>query len=165
MKGGKKVRKPFGNFKMKMGKGGNKVRKPYKPAAPKVSWNFGSSKSKIKKGKSKAKKSSSPSLLGTVTKGYFDYFDQTNTSHRSTRSDKRLKNDIVKIGNIDEINVYSWTWNDIATSKYGLSGNEVGVIAQELTRDVVGTDSHGYFYIKPGTWADKMIKEIRLKYK
>ena len=61
--------------------------------------------------------------------------------------------------------MYSWTWNDIAASKYGLSGNEVGVIAQDLPQDVVGTDSHGYLYIKPGTWADKMIKEIRLKYK
>jgi hypothetical protein len=171
-RGGNRVRKPFGNMKMRRRRGGGrKVRKPYKPAAPKVSWNFGSSKSKGK-AKSKAKSKGrvlshpgEPSVFSTLAKGYFDYHDRTNMSHRSTRSDKRLKNDIVKIGNIDEINVYSWTWNDIATSKYGLSGNEVGVIAQELTRDVVGTDSHGYFYIKPGTWADKMIKEIRLKYK
>jgi len=159
------VRKPFGNFKMKMGKGGNKVKKPYKPAAPKVSWNFGKSKGKAKSKGMVSSHPGEPSVFGTLVKGYFDYHNVADMSHKASRSDKRLKNDIVKIGNIDEINVYSWTWNDIATSKYGLSGNEVGVIAQELTRDVVGTDSHGYFYIKPGTWADKMIKEIRLKYK
>jgi hypothetical protein len=45
-------------------------------------------------------------------------------------SDKRLKKDINKLGNINGINIYEWAWNGLL----GLSGKAVGVIAQEVEK-------------------------------
>jgi hypothetical protein len=35
-------------------------------------------------------------------------------------SDPKLKNDIRKIGTYEGLNVYEWTWNNIAMTTYGL---------------------------------------------
>lgn len=46
-------------------------------------------------------------------------------------SDIRLKESIVKIGNIGDFNLYSWDWNDTAKAM-GFDGSSIGVIAQEV---------------------------------
>ena len=77
------------------------------------------------------------------------------------QSSLRLKDNIIKIGEIDGITVYSWTWNAIAMSTYGLKGREVGIIAENLPSDVVITDVYGYMNIREGTWASKLVEKIR----
>ncbi len=47
-------------------------------------------------------------------------------------SDARLKDSIVKIGEINGFNVYSWTWNQIAKAVFNLEGNGQGVMADEV---------------------------------
>jgi len=81
------------------------------------------------------------------------------------RSDKRLKDNIKKIGVENGINVYSWTWNEIAISTYGRRGDEVGVIAQELPKNVVEYDEYGYLEIKQEPWIINLINYIKSKYK
>jgi len=46
-------------------------------------------------------------------------------------SDKRLKENIKKIGEEKGHNIYSWTWNKLANS-LGMFGDSFGVIAQEI---------------------------------
>jgi len=46
-------------------------------------------------------------------------------------SDVRLKDNIHKVGDINGINFYSWTWNDKAKD-LGLEGSDFGVLAQEM---------------------------------
>ena len=48
-------------------------------------------------------------------------------------SDKRLKNNIEKVGEFNEINWYTWTWNSLANS-LGLFGDDSGVIADEVKK-------------------------------
>ena len=48
-----------------------------------------------------------------------------------TFSDIRLKTNIEKIGEANGINIYRWDWNNLA-AELGLSGEQTGVIAQEL---------------------------------
>jgi hypothetical protein len=48
-------------------------------------------------------------------------------------SDSRLKSEIVKVGQFNGLNVYSWIWNDKA-EELGLSGRAQGHIAQELQK-------------------------------
>ena len=62
--------------------------------------------------------------------------------------DKRLKDNIKKIGVDNGFNVYSWTWNEIAGSTYDLYGDDIGFIAQELPKNVTEYDEYGYLYIK-----------------
>ena len=81
--------------------------------------------------------------------------------HYGAPSSLRLKDNIIKIGEIDGITVYSWTWNAIAMSTYGLKGREVGIIAENLPSDVVTTDVYGYMNIRKGTWASKLVEKIR----
>ncbi len=107
------------------------------------------------------KKSSGPSIFRTAADAYFKYNDFTNPA---LKSDKRLKSDIVKLGEMRGFPVYSWNWNEIATSIYGLHGGDVGVIAQELPEDMVGKDENDYLFIIPGTWVSDLIKEIKATY-
>jgi len=63
-------------------------------------------------------------------------------------SDKRLKSNIVKVGEANGHNWYTWTWNYLA-NKIGLFGESNGVIADELqeTRpDLVGMQN-GYLAV------------------
>ena len=122
---------------------------PPPPPAKSKSW-WGSSK-----------KSSSPSVLKSAVNAYFSYHDFTDPSLKVTRSDKRLKADIVKIGELRGFNVYSWTWNFAAKMLYGLTGKEVGVLAQDLPSDVVDTDKYGYLFIKPDTWVVDLQNDIK----
>ena len=46
-------------------------------------------------------------------------------------SDRRLKKDIVKVGERSGLNVYTWVWNKVAES-LGLSGESVGYMADEV---------------------------------
>lgn len=63
-------------------------------------------------------------------------------------SDKRLKENIKKIGVEKGFNIYSWTWNKLAES-LGLRGNGFGVIAQEVmkTRPDAVINDNGYYKV------------------
>ena len=63
-------------------------------------------------------------------------------------SDSRLKSNVQPIGKRGDHEWYSWTWNDKA-KELGLSGDAVGVVAQEVAQtkpDAVGM-SHGYLTV------------------
>lgn len=69
-------------------------------------------------------------------------------------SDKRLKTNIKKLGTVNGINIYSWTWNKIAQSmgidkKYPYN---VGVMAQEVKHipGAVQEDKSGYLLVNYG---------------
>lgn len=79
-------------------------------------------------------------------------------------TDKRLKEDLTEIGGIRGVTVYSWSWNEVAMSTYGLRGREVGVLAQDLPADMVVVDTYGYLQIRPGTWVANMVDNIRARY-
>lgn len=62
-------------------------------------------------------------------------------------SDRRLKESIKSTGSENGFNTYSWSWNELAYSKFGLTGISHGVIAdevEELVPDAVDTDEDGY---------------------
>jgi len=77
------------------------------------------------------------------------------------RSDPKLKDGINKIGMYEGLNVYEWTWNDIAMTTYGLKGREVGFLTTELDPKYVGKDQYGYEYIKDGTKISEAVKTVR----
>lgn len=77
------------------------------------------------------------------------------------RSDPKLKDGIKKIGVYEGLNVYEWTWNDIAMTTYGLKGREVGFLTTELDPKYVGKDQYGYEYIKDGTKISEAVKTVR----
>lgn len=65
-------------------------------------------------------------------------------------SDRRLKSDIKKVGSLPSgQNVYSWTWNDKA-SDLGLSGESMGVMADETDPSMVITGADGYRRVNYG---------------
>jgi hypothetical protein len=76
-------------------------------------------------------------------------------------SDPKLKDGINKIGTYEGLNVYEWTWNDIAMTTYGLKGREVGFLTTELEPEYVGKDQYGYEYIKDGTKISEAVKTVR----
>ena len=77
------------------------------------------------------------------------------------RSDPKLKDGINKIGTYEGLNVYEWTWNDIAMTTYGLKGREIGFLTTELDPKYVGKDQYGYEYIKDGTKISEAVKTVR----
>ena len=144
-RGGRKIRRRSGrSLKKLVGSAAKKSPPPPAPPPP-----------------APKKKSSGPSIFRTAADAYFKYNDFTNPA---LKSDKRLKSDIVKLGEMRGFPVYSWNWNEIATSIYGLHGGDVGVIAQELPEDMVGKDENDYLFIIPGTWVSDLIKEIKATY-
>jgi hypothetical protein len=71
----------------------------------------------------------------------------------ATKSDKRLKTDIKKIGENKGLNIYSWTWAEVASRLYNLVGESVGYLADEVKEkfpNAVSTDSSGYLQIDYG---------------
>ena len=69
-------------------------------------------------------------------------------------SDARMKTDVKKLGSINGINIYSWTWNKLAKQmgwdkKYSYN---VGVMAQEVKHipGAVQKDSDGYYLVDYG---------------
>lgn len=64
-------------------------------------------------------------------------------------SDGRLKKDKVKVGKIGEHQIWKWRWNDAARDMFGLSGEGMGVMAQEVAviqPDALTVD-RGYFRV------------------
>ena len=63
-------------------------------------------------------------------------------------SDKRLKKNIVEIGNKNNLPWYSWDWNDLAKS-IGLTGSDEGHIAQEVqaVRPDLVIEQNGYLAV------------------
>ena len=54
-------------------------------------------------------------------------------SLRPPISDIRLKTNIKEIGKLNNgLRLYKWEWNQVAKEKFNLTGNEWGVIAQEV---------------------------------
>ena len=67
----------------------------------------------------------------------------------SVFSDRRLKDNIKKIGESNGLNVYSWTWNKIANG-FGLFGSSRGAMADEVKEvcpDAVSTHESGYLMV------------------
>lgn len=64
-------------------------------------------------------------------------------------SDKKLKENIKKIGVVNGFNWYSWTWNKLA-EKIGLHGDSTGVIANEVKEvkpKLVTKNKNGYLMV------------------
>jgi hypothetical protein len=65
-------------------------------------------------------------------------------------SDRRLKSDIKKIGKLPSgQSVYSWTWNAKAND-IGLSGESMGVMADESDPSMVSIADNGYQMVNYG---------------
>lgn len=65
-------------------------------------------------------------------------------------SDRRLKSDIKQVGKLPSgQNVYSWTWNAKAND-IGLSGESMGVMADETDPSMVSTGADGYQRVNYG---------------
>lgn len=64
-------------------------------------------------------------------------------------SDINLKKNIVLVGEIGDVNLYTWEWNDLAI-EMGIKNTPIGFIAQEVKElypDLVGKDTSGYYVI------------------
>ena len=85
---------------------------------------------------------------------------RTRKARRAT-SDKRLKNNIKLIKKDfphKGINIYTFEWNHIALTTYGLSGEDIGFLADELNPEYVYLDDLGYKHIKLDIEDDYMQK-------
>ncbi len=76
-------------------------------------------------------------------------------------SDRRLKDDIKKIGEYEGLNVYIWRWNEVAMTTYGYKGMQVGFMSDELDREYIGVDVYGYDFIKEGTKISEALENVR----
>ena len=89
--------------------------------------------------------SSSPGLLDVATTGALLF---------SAFSDRRLKKDIKKVGELDNgLNVYTWKWNEEGKKLASNNQPEIGVIAQEVQEvipEAVAKGSHGYLTVNYG---------------
>lgn len=68
-------------------------------------------------------------------------------------SDERLKTNVQNSGKKGDHNWYTWSWNDLAKTVFGLTGDAEGVIAQEaikITPDAVILDDSGYYKVNYG---------------
>ena len=65
------------------------------------------------------------------------------------RSDMRLKENIVEVGQVNNVHLYTWDWNDTA-KEMGIADPSFGVIAQEVREthpDSVTEDNDGYLMV------------------
>jgi Tfp pilus assembly protein PilE len=76
-------------------------------------------------------------------------------------SDRRLKDDIKKIGEYEDLNVYIWRWNEVAMTTYGYMGMQVGFMSDELDREYIDVDVYGYDFIKNGTKISEALENVR----
>ena len=94
---------------------------------------------------SSTSQSSSPGLLDVATTGALLF---------SAFSDRRLKKDIKKVGELDNgLNVYTWKWNEEGKKLASNNQPEIGVIAQEVQEvipEAVVKGSHGYLTVNYG---------------
>ena len=79
-------------------------------------------------------------------------------------SDRRLKDDIKKIGEYEGLNVYIWRWNEVAMTTYGYKGMQVGFMSDELDREYIGVDVYGYDFIKEGTKISEALENVRKQF-
>ena len=88
--------------------------------------------------------SSSPGLFDYLTAGASIY-------GAAAASDRRLKTDVEKVGEVDGFNVYTWRWDDRA-KELGLDGGVTrGVMAQEVLEklpEAVVVGPHGFYMVK-----------------
>lgn len=87
----------------------------------------------------------------TTTKqlGLMDYLTAGATIYGM--SDRRLKSDIKQVGKLPSgQSVYSWAWNDKASETFGLTGNSMGVMADETNSAYVVTHPSGYETVNYG---------------
>jgi hypothetical protein len=75
--------------------------------------------------------------------------------------DRRLKDDIKKIGEYEDLNVYIWRWNEVAMTTYGYMGMQVGFMSDELDREYIDVDVYGYDFIKNGTKISEALENVR----
>ena len=83
-------------------------------------------------------------------------------------SDRRLKRDVKKTkvkSPIPGLNVYTWKWNEIAASTYGIRGKDFGFITDEIDDKYIGKDAYGYEYIRKNTPILEGLKILKSKYK
>jgi hypothetical protein len=83
-------------------------------------------------------------------------------------SDRRLKRDVKKTkvkSPIPGLNVYTWKWNEIAASTYGIRGKEFGFITDEIDDKYIGKDAYGYEYIRKNTPILEGLKILKSKYR
>ena len=69
----------------------------------------------------------------------------------SVFSDRRLKQNIHKMrvaSPIPGLSLYTWEWNEIAMSNYGLKGRDFGFIADEIDDQYISKDVYGYEFIR-----------------
>jgi hypothetical protein len=97
-------------------------------------------------------------------------YSPTNTSQTGTNAapvsssgfcDRRLKDDIKKIGEYEDLNVYIWRWNEVAMTTYGYMGMQVGFMSDELDREYIDVDVYGYDFIKNGTKISEALENVR----
>ncbi len=82
-------------------------------------------------------------------------------------SDRRLKKDVKKTkleSPIAGLDVYTWKWNEIAMSTYGLKGVDFGFITDEIQDKYVSKDVYGYEYIMENTPVHKALLKLKSKY-
>lgn len=73
------------------------------------------------------------------------------TRRQRRASDTRLKKNIelhTKDFPVPGIHVYTYEWNDLASTTYGYVGGDVGFLADEFPEEYVGVDDLGFKYIK-----------------
>lgn len=83
-------------------------------------------------------------------------------------SDKRLKSNIRKTkitSPIEGLTVYSWTWNEIAMSTYGLKGRDFGFLTQDIDDKYLEMDSFGYQHISQGNPIYEALEQLKSQYK
>jgi len=82
------------------------------------------------------------------------------TRRQRRASDRRLKNNIelYMTDFLPGVNVYTYEWNDLATTTYGYVGGDVGFLADEFPEEYVGTDDLGFLYIRTDVEDDFMIR-------
>lgn len=87
----------------------------------------------------------------TKEPGLFDYLTLGAQTYGAVKSDINLKDDIVKVGQLnDKVGLYKWKWNSIA-KKLGVNTPEYGVLAQEVEKvlpSAVSTADDGFKQVR-----------------
>ena len=98
-----------------------------------------------------------------------NFFSTQSRKAKRATSDKRLK-DNIKLIKKDfphkGINVYTFEWNHIALTTYGLSGEDIGFIADELNPKYIYTDDLGFKHINiniEDEYMDKISAFLKIK--
>jgi hypothetical protein len=90
-------------------------------------------------------KAASQSAKGQNKKGLFD----TGVGIvGSIFSDPRLKENVQHVGEENGYNIYTWTWNALARTMFGLTGEERGVMAHEVYERQPEAVSGEYGFLK-----------------